>query len=538
MENDLHKIWAEEMRVEPLLETDAGVIYIQPSDDGTKLEYGTVSNIGLLVTGDMEYDFDFSLDENIQALADIIYEEYGYPDFNESKKYLQIEKVKDNATYVNRPELNGRKQLCVSLFEDNELKDTFGITDTNVSDDEIRKLAKKHFNNISDDIKIVRNESLKRRNEEFYDESKFEESAKHMADWLKGDYINKNDVFIVTGKFYNQDIKLTISKKEMSIEFPLQKEKIDLPQIDVINHDAFVICAIFKKEIKKAYKGLNESLKRRNEEYGSYRYELDDAANDLERGYTSGSGSNEYGDYTWYLTVNGEKLEDLLKTPEIRDWVCYEISYPVKDGHACYIDLDTIFNNWSYTEQIDHTDEDVIQDLITLGFDEDSVRELAEKGNATDGNTDGGMIEIETWIDYDIHYDLEENENDFDESLKRRNEAFIVGNSIFISDLEYTINYGSGNKYFNSASYIPVKGIGQFTLETIKDTIIKKMRELGFDKKYTFNKDDLKYDEATGIIELDNAPLLNTEYVPEPAKDGTIKLTCKLWVHPKDSNIK
>ena len=71
-----------------------------------------------------------------------------------------------------------------------------------------------------------------------------------------------------------------------------------------------------------------------------------------------------------------------------------------------------------------------------------------------------------------------------------------------------------------------------------KDTIIKKMRELGFDKKYTFNKDDLKYDEATGIIELDNAPLLNTEYVPEPAKDGTIKLTCKLWVHPKDSNIK
>lgn len=78
-ERSLHDIWKEEMKRQPMVETPAGVIYLQPSEDGKFIQYGTVTNTGMIVDGEVEYDFDFSLDRNIQDVVDEIFEKYGYP---------------------------------------------------------------------------------------------------------------------------------------------------------------------------------------------------------------------------------------------------------------------------------------------------------------------------------------------------------------------------------------------------------------------------------------------------------------------------
>lgn len=79
-QNKLQEIWAKEMKSEPVLETANGSVYIQPSKDGKNLEYGSVTNAGMAVEGTYEYDFDRSLDYNIQQVAEQIFEENGYPE--------------------------------------------------------------------------------------------------------------------------------------------------------------------------------------------------------------------------------------------------------------------------------------------------------------------------------------------------------------------------------------------------------------------------------------------------------------------------
>lgn len=86
MEKSLKEIWKEEMKRMPVIETAEGEIYLQPSDDGKFIEYGSITNSGILVDGEFEYDFDFSFDENLQAVAEEIFDKFGYPDFDESKK--------------------------------------------------------------------------------------------------------------------------------------------------------------------------------------------------------------------------------------------------------------------------------------------------------------------------------------------------------------------------------------------------------------------------------------------------------------------
>ena len=42
--NDLHIIWKEQMKREPIIDTPNGPIYLQPSEDGKSIEYGTMTN--------------------------------------------------------------------------------------------------------------------------------------------------------------------------------------------------------------------------------------------------------------------------------------------------------------------------------------------------------------------------------------------------------------------------------------------------------------------------------------------------------------
>ena len=71
--NELQKIWKEQLHRQPILYVANDVVYLQPSNDGKYIEYGTcVTNNGLIADGQYEYDFDFTLDENLQELYDTI----------------------------------------------------------------------------------------------------------------------------------------------------------------------------------------------------------------------------------------------------------------------------------------------------------------------------------------------------------------------------------------------------------------------------------------------------------------------------------
>jgi hypothetical protein len=78
--------WKEEMKNYPVIETAQGVVYFEPSEDGTKIIYGSMTNGGIIPEGEIEYEPDKSLDWHIQGLADEIFEKYSYPEdyFNES----------------------------------------------------------------------------------------------------------------------------------------------------------------------------------------------------------------------------------------------------------------------------------------------------------------------------------------------------------------------------------------------------------------------------------------------------------------------
>ena len=95
MEKLLKEIWKEEMKRRPRIETAEGERYLQPSDDGKFIEYGSITKSGILVEGEFEYDFDSSFDENLQAVAEEIYEKCGYPDFDESKKVNEDKEIDD-----------------------------------------------------------------------------------------------------------------------------------------------------------------------------------------------------------------------------------------------------------------------------------------------------------------------------------------------------------------------------------------------------------------------------------------------------------
>lgn len=166
------------------------------------------------------------------------------------------------------------------------------------------------------------------------------------------------------------------------------------------------------------------------EEYGEYQGDLnfEEIARQLEYGNTY--GSTTYGAKWGEVEINGTPISDLLKTNEVIEWVLYKLSYPVRDGHAYYNGLDLLFNNYSYEDTIDHTNEDVIADLVALGFDEDLIREMPViKDPEYQGDiSDERFKEIETWIDYDINYKEPEKDEEYDESLSKADKRLAVPN--------------------------------------------------------------------------------------------------------------
>ena len=59
----------------PCMEVDEAIVYFEPSAVG--FQFGTVTNTGILQPTQFEYDNDFSIDENLQAMMEDMEAEYG-----------------------------------------------------------------------------------------------------------------------------------------------------------------------------------------------------------------------------------------------------------------------------------------------------------------------------------------------------------------------------------------------------------------------------------------------------------------------------
>lgn len=157
---------------------------------------------------------------------------------------------------------------------------------------------------------------------------------------------------------------------------------------------------------KSSTKQMNESENKEllKEEYVPYKNDpvgemiLNDIANDLESGNDSGYLYDANGDSIaeWNAMVNGQYVGTYVKTDSILDYVLHEISYPVADGFEYYNGLDMLFTPSSY--DVDMTDNEVQEDLIRLGFNEEDVQKAVENPDE----------EIECWIDYQLGLDMDD----------------------------------------------------------------------------------------------------------------------------------
>ena len=147
-------------------------------------------------------------------------------------------------------------------------------------------------------------------------------------------------------------------------------------------------------------KQMNESVSKKllKEEYGPYHDDelasmiLKGIGEKLEDGNDWGYVYNYNDDVIaeWKCTINGSYVGDMIHNKSVRDWILYDVSYPVKDGFDYYNDLNLILSNNS--GEFDFTDETVVEDFVKIGFDADEVRSLANNPEE----------EIECWANFDL----------------------------------------------------------------------------------------------------------------------------------------
>lgn len=103
-EKPLQQRWEEEMRNYPIIDTADGPIYFEPSEDGTKIIYGSMTNGGIIPEGEIEYEADKPLDWHIQGIADEIFEKHGYIDDD----WREVEFIKESLN----EEANEDDEIC------------------------------------------------------------------------------------------------------------------------------------------------------------------------------------------------------------------------------------------------------------------------------------------------------------------------------------------------------------------------------------------------------------------------------------------
>lgn len=74
--HNLTKIWNTQLKSLPIIETANGVFYMEPQVN--KIVVGTIANIGLLPHYTYDYNFDTSLDRNLQGIVEDVLNKEGY----------------------------------------------------------------------------------------------------------------------------------------------------------------------------------------------------------------------------------------------------------------------------------------------------------------------------------------------------------------------------------------------------------------------------------------------------------------------------
>lgn len=156
-----------------------------------------------------------------------------------------------------------------------------------------------------------------------------------------------------------------------------------------------------KAMFAQGFKG--ESLK---EEYGPHKNEpyCEEIADDLENGRWIGE---TYNGTSWELTINGYSSDEF--SPAFAEYLAREVSYPVRDGHLSYRDLDLNINKHDLLGDSNK----YISDLVKIGFDRETIDEWLKSPSQDE--------EIEIWVDYDLDFSVDDwkiNES-LDESIDR-----------------------------------------------------------------------------------------------------------------------
>lgn len=277
---------------------------------------------------------------------------------------------------------------------------------------------------------------------------------------------------------------------------------------------------------------LEENCNHINEEYGPYHYgdgEIEDTilheiSEDLSRGDIVGTVGDNWNGVTygrWELLVNGDGVENTVKTNDMLEWLLTEISYPVNDGHTEYTGLNLIFDEYSIgnnSVEALQSNSAYIKDLISLDIDRETIDKFIK----------GETKEISFYVDYslaffkdgksisfeDIIEQAQTADEDVTESIKmNKNKKFVLDESLFESTLnEATSNFGRSD-YFpllvfytldelvdENGDYRDEQGVAVLSDEML-DSLKSDIEDFNHETRaYAYDIED--YDDQTSLIEL------------------------------------
>lgn len=269
-----------------------------------------------------------------------------------------------------------------------------------------------------------------------------------------------------------------------------------------------------------------------NEEYGPYHYGdgetedtiLHEIGEDLSRGDTVGTVGDNWNGVTygrWELLVNGDNVENTVKTNDMLEWLLTEISYPVNDGHTEYTGLNLIFDEYSIgnnSVEALQSNSAYIKDLISLDIDRETIDKFIK----------GETKEISFYVDYNLAFfkdgksisfedvieQAQTSDDEVTESIKmNKNKKFVLDESLFESTLnEGTSNFGHSD-YFpllvfytldelvdENGDYRDEQGVAVLSDEML-DSLKSDIEDFNHETRaYAYDIED--YDDQTSLIEL------------------------------------
>ena len=273
---------------------------------------------------------------------------------------------------------------------------------------------------------------------------------------------------------------------------------IHLDQEDYFGYDAEelakYVCSIYGDcEI------VQESLK---EEYGAYKGEdfCSPIADDLEYGQGYGYVIEEESqeEISWELYINGFNEED-FQCRDFFEYLCQDISYPVRDGHLAYMDLDEFLVKSFLDREIDL--KELKHDLKMLDVD---IVEFNKWLKSKDE-------EYEFFIDYDTNFDV-----DAYEEARYNYFANEEDDEDFIEDLDVDDVIGwisEHNELYDDFKYYFDYEIDEETQEEVNKPNLEEIVEWLSEHEMAWGDFKHYFNEALSNRQIDNIVRRNLRYL-------------------------